>query len=350
MPPITGSAPVNVGVQAGQPRGQVFSVPVGVVQNGQFVESETGVIEVTYDLVSTAQDATFEVELYVSEDGQNFVQATSVTGDVGPGVMPGPGKRITWRWTDDLESLAPDIDRFQFQVRTQSAPLTDPAAAVEDEGGINPLVWVGIAAGGAAGAYVVLSGDGDTNNPPVAAFSISPAGMGMAGLTNFTFDGSASSDPDRDVLGFDWNFGDGSNGTGSPVTHVFDAPGTYTVTLTVSDGERDATTTGSVTVNPTMEGLWSGLFDGEPFNVMFTQQGTTLGGTFDVFGLSGPLNGEVSSDNNFVCPYDANYTIDPRDFGFQTIMIRGSTTCTDDFSGFANGAGIVNAPVSLSRQ
>ena len=73
---------------AGQPRGQVFSVPEGVVQNGRFVETETGVIEVTYDLVSSASDALFAVELYVSEDGQNFVQATSVTGDIGSGIAP----------------------------------------------------------------------------------------------------------------------------------------------------------------------------------------------------------------------------------------------------------------------
>ena len=32
-----------------------------------------------------------------------------------------------------------------------------------------------------------------------------------------------------------WNFGDGQTGTGSPVSHVYAAPGTYVVTLKVRD-------------------------------------------------------------------------------------------------------------------
>ena len=151
----------------GQPRGQVFSVPEGLVQNGRFEETELGIIEVTYDLVSSALGATFAIELFVSEDGQDFVRATSVTGDVGSGVQPGPGKRITWRWTQDIESLAPQLDRFRFQVRTESAALRPDTPTLggapeisDDSGGISPWVWVGVAAGGAIGAVAALGGGG----------------------------------------------------------------------------------------------------------------------------------------------------------------------------------------------
>jgi hypothetical protein len=79
----------------GQPRPQVVSVPEGAVQNGQFEETQTGVIEVIYDLASGIPGASFDIALYVSDDGQPFVAASSVTGDVGPGIFPGDGKRIT---------------------------------------------------------------------------------------------------------------------------------------------------------------------------------------------------------------------------------------------------------------
>lgn len=51
------------------------------------------------------------------------------------------------------------------------------------------------------------------------------------------FDGSGSSDPeDGAQLSFRWDFGDGESESGpSTVEHLFDEPGSYTVTLTVAD-------------------------------------------------------------------------------------------------------------------
>lgn len=49
------------------------------------------------------------------------------------------------------------------------------------------------------------------------------------------FDGSASHDPDADVLKYAWDFGDGNTGDGMHPVHVFDEAGTFPVTLTVQD-------------------------------------------------------------------------------------------------------------------
>jgi len=50
------------------------------------------------------------------------------------------------------------------------------------------------------------------------------------------FDGRGSYDVDGDSLTYLWNFGDGRTGTGPTPVHTYEDDGTYTVALTVSDG------------------------------------------------------------------------------------------------------------------
>lgn len=67
---------------------------------------------------------------------------------------------------------------------------------------------------------------------PIIQYTISETD---GGTTNF--DGSQSFDNDGTIVSYRWDFGDGNTGRGSIITHTFDTPGIYRVTLTVTDNE-----------------------------------------------------------------------------------------------------------------
>ena len=75
--------------------------------------------------------------------------------------------------------------------------------------------------------HFVLGG-GALNQPPTAAFT------STVDQRRVTFNTTGSTDPDGTITSFGWDFGDGHTGTGATTSHVF-APGTYNVTLTVTD-------------------------------------------------------------------------------------------------------------------
>jgi PKD repeat protein len=87
------------------------------------------------------------------------------------------------------------------------------------------------------------------NAPPVASFTVTPPTPVNPGVP-FSFDATASYDPDGAIASYDWDFGDGNLSTGVAPTHAYATGGTYTVTLTVTDNASatDAATRG-VSVN-----------------------------------------------------------------------------------------------------
>lgn len=103
----------------------------------------------------------------------------------------------------------------------------------------------------------------ERHTPPVARLSVAPL-TGTAPL-EVTLDGTASTDREGPITAYDWEFGDGAVASGDVVRHVYEAPGAYTVRLTVTDdsGMTDTTTT-SVTVEAESPEEAPEVFESEP--------------------------------------------------------------------------------------
>ncbi|NMA31185.1 MAG: PKD domain-containing protein, partial [Candidatus Methanofastidiosa archaeon] len=71
-----------------------------------------------------------------------------------------------------------------------------------------------------------------SNNPPTA--DAGPNKTSKVGQP-VTFNGSGSTDSDGTIVNYSWDFGDGGSSLGAIVSHVYSSPGTYTVSLTVTD-------------------------------------------------------------------------------------------------------------------
>ncbi|MGH9322272.1 MAG: PKD domain-containing protein [Vicinamibacteria bacterium] len=141
--------------------------------------------------------------------------------------------------------LAEDI-RIRRTLPTQDEiPRGFRPDGVEIDGGTSgtTLGIVAGAAGGAAIAGIALTGDEAAPTPPDPGspealrpcFTPDPIpDIDSGGRVRF----DASCTTPTTVTSYQWNFGDGTTGQGSSVEHLFTPGGTYTVRLTVSDGQR----------------------------------------------------------------------------------------------------------------
>jgi len=146
-----------------------------------------------------------------------------------------------------------------------------------------------------------LTNGNPTQAPTGASLSASanPAAVGSV----VTFTGSAT-DPDNDTLFFNWSFGDGSQQVqGNPVMHTFASGGTFTVTLSVSDGARGAS----------------------PVTLAFDSLAPNSGGT----GISNPGTGKPPIEN----PLNGlTITINKSEGGVIELAVNVSALRADEFT------------------
>lgn len=92
-----------------------------------------------------------------------------------------------------------------------------------------------------------------SNEPPTARFTFEPS-VPRVGVP-IEFNAGRSSDPDGRIVEYEWSWGDGTSPTitgSTRTTHTFTEPGTYTITLVVTDDEGGTGST-SLTIDLTNE-------------------------------------------------------------------------------------------------
>jgi len=108
---------------------------------------------------------------------------------------------------------------------------------------------------------VACGGDSPSPTAPSGAalavngLTVSPAGAGLEGLTQFTF--SVNTNATASESTFDWQFGDGSSTSGgASVSHVYARSGSFTVQVTVRNTAGQASASNTVRVT-SYAGTWS---------------------------------------------------------------------------------------------
>lgn len=118
-------------------------------------------------------------------------------------------------------------------------------AATVKAGGLSTGAIFGIGAGVAvAGVAIgVNSGSSKSNQPPtIGSASVTPLYGSVPLQVTAT---ATASDPDNDPLTLTWNFGPGTT-TGATTTYTYQTAGTFTVSVTASDGRGGTVTSSNV--------------------------------------------------------------------------------------------------------
>ncbi|MCD6522430.1 MAG: PKD domain-containing protein [Candidatus Diapherotrites archaeon] len=178
-----------------------------------------------------------------------------------------------------------------------------------------------------------------TNDCPTASASSNTTSIKVG--ESVSFDGSNSNDPDGDTLSYVWDFGDGTTSTEQNPTHTFSSSGSYTVTLTVSDGfctDNDTLTVQVASLVPPTVSISADPTSGyAPLSVTFSCTASDSDGT--IVSYLWDFGDGVTSTHDCSSPFTHTYSSE----GTYTVTLK----VTDDDLQEASDTVTINATQSF---
>jgi len=213
-------------------RGQVFDV----LDIGRLPE-EVSSIDITVDVTGVTATKTLSVTDNQSPTAafayspQDVREGESVFFDASESEDPdGTIATYSWNLGDGTIQTGRQVTHTYALARSYRVLLT----VTDDQGATHTV------------AETIDVGD---NQPPVAAFTVSPDGPRANQV--LTLDASAANDPDGEIVAYDWTLGNGGARQGRVVSAAYSGAGTYTITLTVTDDKGE---TGTIAMPITITG------------------------------------------------------------------------------------------------
>ncbi|MFB6155596.1 MAG: PKD domain-containing protein [Haloferacaceae archaeon] len=195
--------------------------------NTSAVADHTFTDEGTYTVTLTVSDGTYEDTDAVTV----YVDGTDPVADAGPDVLVGTGKMVEFDATGSTDGETHLVGyEWDFGDGTTGTGA-EPVHGYFEEGTFVVTLTVTDAAGNEDTDVVNVTVDATVPVAVIGGDEVRTVTVGDL----VTFDGSQSTD-DVGIDGYEWTFGDGGSAIGPVVTHAYTAVGTYTVTLTVTDG------------------------------------------------------------------------------------------------------------------
>jgi PKD repeat protein len=252
--PAGASEPVTVNATVANTGDLDANVSLDLLVDGEVVE--TRAVVVPGQNTSTATfDRQFEVGAYDIAVSGTSVGNLTVEDDVAPAAdagedrVVGVNRTVSFDGTDSTDNVGIVDYEWDFDDGTNaSGAVVDHVFET-----VNVTHTVTLTVTDAEG-----NSDTDTAQVEVVADAPPVADAGddrtVAVGETVPFDGNGSFDYEGDIASYAWAFGDNDTATGERVSHAYEAPGNYTVTLTVTDesGQTDSDTA-VIEVVPDME-------------------------------------------------------------------------------------------------
>ena len=248
--PTSGTSPLMVAVTDTSTNAVNYNVdwgdgtPASITANPSHTYTSGGNFTITQTVDDGGGNSDQTTQVVNVTQGVTCLAQSMVRADLAPGVALSGAETLTWSIVSGNGTISAGQNTTEVTIDSTGSSLSENVLVQFDASGgifLTPEQYQ-------AGITITRTPPPASNFPPVA----DPGGPYNATTgVSMNLNGFASSDPDLDLLTYDWDTSDGQpNLTGVSPSKTWATAGTYTVGLVVNDGTVDSsrvTTTVTVT-------------------------------------------------------------------------------------------------------